>query len=143
MQHKLSTTEAALEKAEGEAASHKQAGADASTHQATNESLLRKIALLESELDAADKNLRETTDKLRQVDVRAEHFERQVQRLEAERDACVGALVSTRLRRAQDGAEVRAGAGAVRRVQARARGGASAPAGRRLTSQVVQQLEGL
>ncbi|KAA1134445.1 hypothetical protein PGTUg99_001038 [Puccinia graminis f. sp. tritici] len=50
-------------------------------------SLQHKIALLESELDNAEKNLRETTDKLRQVDVKAEHFERQVQRIESERDS--------------------------------------------------------
>jgi len=47
---------------------------------------LRKISLLEEELDAAEKNVKETTEKLRQVDVKAEHFERQVQRTEQERD---------------------------------------------------------
>lgn len=37
-------------------------------------------------MDKAEKDLKETTEKLRQVDVKAEHFERQVQRLEQERD---------------------------------------------------------
>ena len=84
----------------------------------TAESLARKIQLLEEELDTAEKNVKETTEKyvllacllqlaccgcvcvvdvvcadclplsrLRQVDVKAEHFERQVQRIEQERDA--------------------------------------------------------
>ncbi|KAJ7181079.1 tropomyosin [Mycena filopes] len=52
----------------------------------TNEGLVRKIQLLEEELDAAEKNVKETVEKLRQVDVKAEHFERQVQRVEQERD---------------------------------------------------------
>ena len=58
------------------------------------------MQLLEEELDKAEKDLRETTEKcarnpterhpsdgrLRQVDVKAEHFERQVTRVEQERD---------------------------------------------------------
>lgn len=59
--------------------------------------------LLEEELDAAEKNVKETVEKcvrfsvpvlvvphlgrrLRQVDVKAEHYERQLQRVEQERD---------------------------------------------------------
>jgi chromosome segregation ATPase len=48
--------------------------------------LQRKIDLLEDELDRAEKNVKETMEKLRQVDVKAEHFERQVHRAEQERD---------------------------------------------------------
>lgn len=69
--------------------------------------MARKVQLLEEELDKAEKDLKETTekcvwgfipylncwregvalmDRLRQVDVKAEHFERQVQRVEQERD---------------------------------------------------------
>lgn len=44
------------------------------------------MQLLEEELDKAEKDLKETTEKLRQVDVKAEHFERAVQRAEQERD---------------------------------------------------------
>jgi tropomyosin len=83
-------------------AEKKLALAEAESGKATNESLNRKIALLEEELDAAEKNLKETVEKyvlssrrlgvphrcgrLRQVDIKAEHFERQVQRVEQERD---------------------------------------------------------
>jgi tropomyosin len=51
-----------------------------------NDQYRRKIEMLEAELDAADKNLKETTEKLRQVDIRAEHFERQVAILEQDKD---------------------------------------------------------
>jgi len=44
------------------------------------------VGRVEEELDAAEKNVKETMEKLRQVDVKAEHFERQVQRIEQERD---------------------------------------------------------
>jgi len=56
----------------------------------TADNLSRKVQLLEEELDAAEKNLKETVEKLRQVDVKAEHFERQVVRAEKERDAWEG-----------------------------------------------------
>ncbi|KAJ7307893.1 hypothetical protein DFH08DRAFT_719950, partial [Mycena albidolilacea] len=36
-----------------------------------------KIALLEDELDGAERNVKHTVDRLRQVDVTAQHFERQ------------------------------------------------------------------
>jgi len=64
----------------------KSAQEDGEHSKTTNDSLARKIVLLEEELDAAEKNVKETTEKLRQVDVKAEHFERQVQRAEQERD---------------------------------------------------------
>lgn len=63
LQHKLSVTEADLEKAESSLKDHKSAKEESSAHKDTNESLNRKIALLEEELDNAEKNLRETTDK--------------------------------------------------------------------------------
>ncbi|KZV94604.1 hypothetical protein EXIGLDRAFT_505890 [Exidia glandulosa HHB12029] len=86
LQHKLSILDADLEKAEGKLNEHKTLLADADGSRSTNENLTRKIQLLEEELDAAEKNAKETVEKLRQVDVKAEHFERQVQRLEQERD---------------------------------------------------------
>jgi tropomyosin, fungi type len=71
---------------------------DESGARGERESLMRKIALLEEESEQNDKNLKETTEKysccviityfrLRQVDVKAEHFERKVTSLERERDA--------------------------------------------------------
>jgi hypothetical protein len=44
-------------------ADKKVALAEAETVKATNDSLVRKIALLEEELDAAEKNLKETVEK--------------------------------------------------------------------------------
>jgi tropomyosin, fungi type len=77
---------------------------DESGARGERESLLRKVALLEEEAEQNDKTLKETTEKynpipsflrcfgmlisrLRQVDVKAEHFERKVTSLERERDA--------------------------------------------------------
>jgi tropomyosin, fungi type len=71
---------------------------DESGARGERESLLRKVSLLEEEAETNDKNLKETTekykklfvclanDRLRQVDVKAEHFERKVTSLERERD---------------------------------------------------------
>ncbi|KAJ6463692.1 tropomyosin [Mycena polygramma] len=84
--HKLETLEAQLDKAEAIIADSKLDREAGETSKTTNEGLVRKIQLLEEELDAAEKNVKETVEKLRQVDVKAEHFERQVQRVEQERD---------------------------------------------------------
>jgi len=51
-----------------------------------NEALQRRLQLLEEEAEEADKTMRETVDKLRQTDVKAGHYERKVQALEASRD---------------------------------------------------------
>ena len=63
MQHKLGLAESELEKLEGSLKEHKSAKEEAGQHKDTNESLTRKISLLEEELDNAEKNLRETTEK--------------------------------------------------------------------------------
>jgi tropomyosin len=86
LQHKISNLETDLDKVESKLSEHKSSKEDEESHKSVNENLTRKVALLESELDNAEKQLRETTDKLRQVDVKAEHFERQVARIEQERD---------------------------------------------------------
>ncbi|KAI8449517.1 tropomyosin [Phakopsora pachyrhizi] len=93
LQHKVSNLEADLETAEKKISDAKLLKEEEESNKSANDSLNRKIALLESELDNAEKNLRETTDKLRQVDVKAEHFERQVQRIESERDSWEKKLV--------------------------------------------------
>lgn len=112
LQHKLSVLDESLEKAEAKLADAKAATEEGETSKMTAENLTRKIQLLEEELDTAEKNVKETVEKyvlsnsqllsryiwgtpglhsfssrLRQVDVKAEHFERQVQRVEAERDS--------------------------------------------------------
>ena len=63
MTHKLSILDADLEKAEAklrEANSQKEEGEQS---RSTAESLSRKIQLLEDELDNAEKNVKETTEK--------------------------------------------------------------------------------
>lgn len=55
--------EADLEKSETKLSEAKAAAGEEETNRSANENLNRKIALLESELDTAEKNLRDTTDK--------------------------------------------------------------------------------
>ncbi|CAO1631346.1 unnamed protein product [Parajaminaea phylloscopi] len=86
LSHKNDLLEQNLDKADAKLTEHKSAAEAHAGSQDTADTLQRKIALLEEELDNAEKNLRETTEKLRQVDVKAEHFERQVARVEQERD---------------------------------------------------------
>ncbi|KAG6850791.1 hypothetical protein H0H93_008829 [Arthromyces matolae] len=99
LQHRLGVLDSDLEKAEQNLATHKTASAEGEQSKQTSELLQRKVQLLEEELDTAEKNLKETVEnisgdqelilppvRLRQVDVKAEHFERQVQRAEQERD---------------------------------------------------------
>ncbi|KAG8908630.1 hypothetical protein FRB99_004918 [Tulasnella sp. 403] len=86
LQHKLGLVEGDLEKTESKLTDLKHAADEGVAGKSTNEALTRKIQLLEEELDTSEKNVKETVEKLRQVDVKAEHFERQVQRLEQERD---------------------------------------------------------
>ena len=103
--HKLDLCNDQLEKAETELEKYKKTSLEGEQSKTTNEGLVRKVQLLEEELDAAEKNVKETVEKcavfpaynadgphaflfrLRQVDVKAEHFERQLQRAEQERDA--------------------------------------------------------
>lgn len=63
LQHKVANLEADLERTEAKLAEGKSAAEDTETHKSTNETLSRKIALLEGELDNSEKQLRETTDK--------------------------------------------------------------------------------
>src|SRR6267142_113051 len=103
LNHRLSLLDSELGESETKSAKYKADLEDAERGKATNESLTRKIELLEEELDAAEKNVKETVEKcvpfsvpvlvvphlgrrLRQVDVKAEHYERQLQRVEQERD---------------------------------------------------------
>ncbi|KAJ7742788.1 tropomyosin [Mycena metata] len=86
LQVKLEHLDGELAKAESSIQESKADREAGETSKMTNEGLVRKIQLLEEELDAAEKNVKETVEKLRQVDVKAEHFERQVQRVEQERD---------------------------------------------------------
>ena len=107
--HKVSVLEADIEKMESKLRESKESAQDAEANKTTNDALTRKVTLLEEELDTAEKNLKEVTEKcvlivllvaivsnrasrlvlacrLRQTDVKAEHFERHLQRVEQERD---------------------------------------------------------
>jgi len=84
--HRISVLDGELEAAEAKVDAGKASSLENETSKSTADALTRKVQLLEEELDAAEKNVKETVEKLRQVDVKAEHFERQVQRLEQERD---------------------------------------------------------
>ncbi|KAK6509051.1 hypothetical protein TWF481_003816 [Arthrobotrys musiformis] len=78
--------EAEVEKLEeklSEAKKEAQAGANLGV---TSDNLQRKVAVLEEEAETTEKQLKETIEKLRLTDVKAEHFERKVQGVEAERD---------------------------------------------------------
>ncbi|KAG8993713.1 hypothetical protein FRB94_010455 [Tulasnella sp. JGI-2019a] len=82
---KLARSEADLEKAENRLVAMESEVEDGEKR-VTVGNWQRKVQLLEDELDASEKHAKETEEKLRQVDGKAEHFERQVQRLEQERD---------------------------------------------------------
>ncbi|KAG0370834.1 hypothetical protein BGZ54_003556 [Gamsiella multidivaricata] len=86
LKNKVSMIEADLEKAENRIAEAKLNLDEGETTKTVGEGLARKVSLLETELDSAERNLRDTTEKLRQMDIKAEHFERKVQQLEVERD---------------------------------------------------------
>ncbi|KAI1321174.1 hypothetical protein EDD11_007740 [Mortierella claussenii] len=86
LKNKLQLVEAELDKAENRMAEAKLNLDEGETTKTVGEGLARKVSLLETELDSAERNLRETTEKLRQMDIKAEHFERKVQQLENERE---------------------------------------------------------
>jgi len=109
LSRRLAVAETELEKAEGKLTDAKHVHDEHESSKTTNEGLQRKILLLEEELDSAEKNLKETVERcvraadraapphisrfscgvsirLRQMDLKAEHFERQVHTLERERD---------------------------------------------------------
>ncbi|KAJ7106597.1 tropomyosin [Mycena epipterygia] len=84
LQVRLAQADGALEKAEDAVHDSKAAQQEAEAGRATIEGLTRKITLLEDELDGGAEQL--LFCRLRQVDVKAEHFERQVHVIEQERD---------------------------------------------------------
>ena len=63
LQHKLSVMDADLEKAEARLAEAKAAQQEGDQSKTISEGLQRKIQLLEEELDAADKNLKDAMEK--------------------------------------------------------------------------------
>ena len=63
MNHRLGLLEADLEKAEAKLNETKASAADAESSKTTSDALQRKVQLLEEELDAAEKTLKETNEK--------------------------------------------------------------------------------
>jgi tropomyosin len=63
LQHKLSILDADLEKVELKLSESKVAQEEGEHSKTTNEGLFRKVQLLEEELDAAEKNVKETMEK--------------------------------------------------------------------------------
>lgn len=63
LQHKLGVLDGELEKAEGKVTEYKSVQEEGEHSKTTNEALIRKIQLLEEELDAAEKNVKETVEK--------------------------------------------------------------------------------
>ena len=63
LQHNLSILDANLEKAEAKLSESKAAQEEGEHSKTTNEGLIRKVQLLEEELDAAEKNVKETMEK--------------------------------------------------------------------------------
>lgn len=63
MSHKISVLEAELDKVDAKLAEAKAAQDEGETLKSANENLTRKVALLEEELDAAEKNVKETMEK--------------------------------------------------------------------------------
>jgi tropomyosin len=63
LSHKNQLLETSLEKLEAEVATHKKEAQEGGAHATTNESLSRKLQVLEEEAEAADRNLRETNEK--------------------------------------------------------------------------------
>ncbi|KAI6891192.1 hypothetical protein KC332_g19147, partial [Hortaea werneckii] len=86
LQHKNQMLESEVEKLEGMHKDAKAAADESAQHGTQNESLTRRLQLLEEEAEENDKVLRETNEKLRQTDVKAGHYERKVQALENDRD---------------------------------------------------------
>jgi tropomyosin len=63
LQHKNGLLEAQVDKLEGEKKDLKASAGDSHQHATQNETLQRRLQLLEEEAEEADKNLRETNDK--------------------------------------------------------------------------------
>ena len=105
LSHKNGLLESEVEKLDTSIKDLKKTADEGQVHGTQNETLQRRLQLLEEEAEEADKTLREANEKyalppaprwqhmlmellnrLRQTDVKAGHFERKVQALEQERD---------------------------------------------------------
>ncbi|KAH8798744.1 tropomyosin [Flagelloscypha sp. PMI_526] len=81
LQHRLATLDVELIKATSKLAEQKLKEYDGDQ---SGNKMAEKVQLLEEELSQEKNNLKETTEKLRQADIKVEHLERWVIRLEQE-----------------------------------------------------------
>lgn len=105
LNHRNQLLEEEVEKLESSVKEAKDAANSSAQHDTQNEALQRRVQLLEQEAEDNEKSLRETNEKydqlkatistsftdasfyrLRQTDVKGDHYERKVQALETERD---------------------------------------------------------
>lgn len=75
-----------VEKLEGDLTEIKRTAEESHSLKTSNENYSKKNLVLEEELEEADKNLKETTEKLRETDIKAEQLERKVTTLESEKE---------------------------------------------------------
>ncbi|KAI9890444.1 MAG: hypothetical protein M1814_003928 [Vezdaea aestivalis] len=86
LQHKNQLLESGTEKLEGQVKEHKDIASQSAQHGTENESLQRKLTLLEEEAEENDKKLRDAHQKLRDLDVKAGHYERKTEALQVTAD---------------------------------------------------------
>ncbi|KAF3916731.1 Tropomyosin-1 [Dactylellina cionopaga] len=84
--HKNTQLEADIEKLEKALADAKKEALEGAQHGTTSDNLQRKVQILEEEAEVTEKQLKETIEKLRLTDAKAEDFERRFKAMEAERD---------------------------------------------------------
>ncbi|EPS39343.1 hypothetical protein H072_6869 [Dactylellina haptotyla CBS 200.50] len=84
--HRNTTLEADVEKLEEQLSAAKKEALEGAQHGTTSDNLQRKVTVLEEETENLEKQLKETVEKLRVTDVKAEHYERKVTAAEADRD---------------------------------------------------------
>ncbi|KZT59048.1 hypothetical protein CALCODRAFT_507737 [Calocera cornea HHB12733] len=84
--HRLSLAEAAVESAERRLGNVTAATPPSELGQMSNESLVKRVQLLEDELEHSEKTLKDTAAKLRMVEIKADHYDRKITALENQLD---------------------------------------------------------
>ncbi|KAJ1987821.1 tropomyosin-2 [Dimargaris cristalligena] len=85
-QNKVALLEEQLDTAELKLREAKVAADEDELTRSAHDELVRKVQVLEETLETRELELKETREQLRTVDVKAEHLERTVQKMESERD---------------------------------------------------------
>ncbi|KAH8823281.1 tropomyosin [Flagelloscypha sp. PMI_526] len=82
LRHRLAVLDTELDKAESKLAERKLTDNGGDQSEPTNDGTAKRILLLEEELDREKRNLKATTEKLKQANIKAENLEIQVAQLE-------------------------------------------------------------